>query len=87
MIQTFLTGTRAGPPAEGAVHLVHDLLWAHARPSDGLEHVRARRDEHGLDVFLFVDADSDRSARAQMAALLGRVDTLLDSHGFALDLS
>ncbi|MFI1884559.1 hypothetical protein [Streptomyces jumonjinensis] len=86
VIRACLSGTGAGPPTEGAAPLVHDLLWAHARPSDGLEHIRARHCERGLDVFLFVDADCDTTARARMAALLRRVDTPLTAHGFTVVL-
>ncbi|MFE2145632.1 hypothetical protein ACFXA3_28535 [Streptomyces sp. NPDC059456] len=62
------------------------MLWAHARPCDGLEHVRARPAEHGLDVYLFVRAASDQSAVDQMRALLGRVDQPAARHGFGVVL-
>jgi len=30
-----------------------DLLWAHARPGDGIEHLRAATGPHGIDVSAF----------------------------------
>ncbi|MFJ3513791.1 MULTISPECIES: hypothetical protein [unclassified Streptomyces] len=86
VIQASLVRTSADPPAEGAAPLLQDLLWAHARPSDGLEHVRARPVEHGLDVVLFVHAPSDVSALTQMRALLDRVHGPIAVHGFTLAL-
>ncbi|MGW6984057.1 hypothetical protein ACWGE1_32225 [Streptomyces sp. NPDC054932] len=86
MIQASLVRTSQEPLAEGAAPLLQDLLWAHARPSDGLEHVRARPAEHGLDVVLFVRARSDDSALVQMRALLDRVDGPVACHGFTLAL-
>ncbi|MFG2232162.1 hypothetical protein ACGFNX_19475 [Streptomyces sp. NPDC048723] len=86
VIQACLVGISADPAAQGVASLLHDLLWAHALPSDGLEHVRARTGEHGLDVVLFVRAPSDASALARMRALLDRTEGPVASHGFALAL-
>ncbi|MFJ3841426.1 hypothetical protein ACWGHM_32005 [Streptomyces sp. NPDC054904] len=66
--------------------LLQDLLWAHARPADGLEHVRARTAEHGLDIVLFVRAPCDASALVRMRALLGRAEAPVASHGFLVAL-
>ncbi|MGW1520169.1 hypothetical protein [Streptomyces sp. NPDC002287] len=71
-----------------AVPLIHDLVWAHARPSDGLEHVRARPASHdGFDVVLFVRARSHGTAQKQMHALLDRVAAPAAVHGFTLRLT
>ncbi|MER5417838.1 hypothetical protein ACFWB2_36395 [Streptomyces virginiae] len=71
-----------------AVPLVHDLVWAHARPADGLEHLRARPAAGGgLDVVLFVRAGCHGTAREQMHTLLDRVAAPASVHGFTLRLT
>ncbi|WP_308344595.1 hypothetical protein [Streptomyces sp. ISL-94] len=84
MIRGHLARTSADPVPATVVPLIQDLIWAHARPSDGLEHVRARPAAHGLDVYLFVRAPSDVSAVAQMRALLDRVHQPVAGHGFGI---
>ncbi|MFJ4779291.1 hypothetical protein [Streptomyces sp. NPDC088762] len=79
-----LARTSADTAPTSAAPLIQDLLWAHARPSDGLEHVRARPAPHGLDIYLFVRAPSDASAVAQMRALLDRVGRPVARHGFGI---
>lgn len=81
-----LNRTSADPAPTTVIPLIQDLFWAHARPSDGLEHVRARPAVHGLDVYLFVRAPSDASAVDQMRALLGRADQPLACYGFDIVL-
>lgn len=49
---------------------VHDVLWAHARPEHGLEHIRARPAPHGVDLVLFITAAETEHAEAKVAALL-----------------
>ncbi|MDD9382872.1 hypothetical protein M8Z33_40785 [Streptomyces sp. ZAF1911] len=80
-----LARTSADPVPAAAVPLIQDLLWAHARPSDGLEHVRVRPAPQGLDIYLFVTAPSDATAMAQAATLLHRVDPQVARHGFGVD--
>ncbi|WP_406075492.1 hypothetical protein [Streptomyces virginiae] len=71
-----------------AVPLVHDLVWAHARPADRLEHLRARPAAGGgLDVVLFVRAGCHGTAREQMHTLLDRVAAPASVHGFTLRLT
>ncbi|MEV7217656.1 hypothetical protein AB0O31_31760 [Kitasatospora cineracea] len=88
------TSAAAAPP-ESAGPLVEDLIWVHARPSDGVEHLTVRPTERGLEVYFFLRPDpeqpgSERSAAEQSAqervrALLGRVHGPLARHGLALD--
>lgn len=54
--------------------IVVDLVWAHARPADRLDHVRARApDAPGvLDVVLILRAADAREARANTRALCDR---------------
>ncbi|MFF0410291.1 hypothetical protein ACFYUY_07615 [Kitasatospora sp. NPDC004745] len=72
-------------PPDPAPATVQDLIWAHARPSEGLEHVRAVTTDRSLDLYLFVRAASTAAAMTQMHALLTRVHGPLASHGLTLD--
>ncbi|MFH8404102.1 hypothetical protein ACH4FX_04900 [Streptomyces sp. NPDC018019] len=72
------------PVSEEEAALVHDLLWAHAVPSDGLEHIRARSVEGGLDLFLFVRADGAPYGLRHMHVLLARAEEPLAAYGFAV---
>ncbi|RSO10229.1 hypothetical protein DMH18_15505 [Streptomyces sp. WAC 06783] len=72
------------PVSDEEVILVHDLLWAHAIPSDGLEHIRARSAEGGLDLFLFARADCGPYGLRHMRALLTRAEGPLSTYGFAV---
>ncbi|MFE2146688.1 hypothetical protein ACFXA3_34025 [Streptomyces sp. NPDC059456] len=84
VIQASLHRTLPGPAPQGSSHLIHDLLWAHATQAEGLEHIRPRPTEHGLDLFLFVRAHCDTSALEQMRTLLTRVDTPIAAHGYTV---
>ncbi|WP_330298700.1 hypothetical protein [Streptomyces sp. NBC_00503] len=75
------------PPAgatDSVLAVVHDLLWAHALPSDGLEHITSRRAEQGLRVFLFLQAPSDAAALLSARAVLDRSRSPLQSLGYVL---
>jgi hypothetical protein len=39
-----------------------DILWAHARPEDGLEHIAQHVNEDAVDITLFVKSDALESA-------------------------
>lgn len=43
-------GPGAVPPAAADAHAICDVLWAHARPWWGLEHVRTRAEAGHVDV-------------------------------------
>ncbi|MCX5406514.1 hypothetical protein OHA37_21890 [Streptomyces sp. NBC_00335] len=79
-----LARTSADPVPATVVPLIQDLLWAHARPSDVLEHVRVRPAAHGLDVYLFVSSPSEASAMARMRELLCRAEQPIARHGFSI---
>ncbi|MFD5146606.1 hypothetical protein [Streptomyces sp. NPDC058401] len=79
-----LARTAADPVPATTVPLIQDLLWAHARPSDGLEHVRVRTAAHGLDIYLFVSAPTEASAMARMRGLFQRVEQPVARHGFGI---
>ncbi|WP_306328437.1 hypothetical protein [Streptomyces venezuelae] len=79
-----LTTTSAGTRAAGTPALVSDLLWAHARPEDGLEHVTARATRSGIDLYLFVRAEADGPAVDRMRPLLERARASIAAQGYAL---
>lgn len=86
VIQATLTRFAAGrAPNDGDSHLIHDLLWAHAMPAEGLEHIRVRPVEHGLDVFLFVRAPCDATALLRVRGLITRVRNPMAVHGLKIE--
>ncbi|MFJ7263963.1 hypothetical protein ACIQV2_27800 [Streptomyces globosus] len=87
VIRASLDGPRPrpgpGPEAEGALAVLSDLIWAHARASHGLEHVRARPSDAGVDLYLFLRAASEAAALDQARALLSGARAPLRAHGYA----
>ncbi|MFE2356945.1 hypothetical protein [Streptomyces parvulus] len=73
-------GRQTGVPVE-------DLLWVHAVPSIGVEHIRVRPTPSGVDVFLFLRADSDVVALGQARDLLVRAHGFLSAQGLSTNLS
>ncbi|MEU1685444.1 hypothetical protein [Micromonospora sp. NPDC005707] len=45
-----------------APQVLRDLIYAHALPTDGMEHVRVRAGPEGVDVLAFVDSDDPEAA-------------------------
>ncbi|MFH8386947.1 hypothetical protein ACH4E7_39545 [Kitasatospora sp. NPDC018058] len=85
VVMARLEPSHANPPAEPAGPLVEDLIWAHARPSEGLEHLTVMPAGQRLELYFFVQATSEATMLAQVQALIDRVSGPLSSHGFALD--
>ncbi|MFD8012321.1 hypothetical protein [Streptomyces sp. NPDC058955] len=83
MVRVLLTGQAGVPGLAALPSLIHDLLWAHAVPADGLEHVRIRPLPGGLDVVLFLKAATDETALRSAEALLERVREPFARHGFS----
>lgn len=75
----------ASTPPDSAGPLVEDLIWAHARPSEGVEHLTVRPAAHGLDLYFFIRSDPGRTAQDRVNALLERLHRSFSHHGFALD--
>ncbi|MEU3412869.1 MULTISPECIES: hypothetical protein [unclassified Streptomyces] len=71
------------PAPTGIGPLLHDLLWAHAVPAAGLEHVRVRPVRAGLEAVFFVRAASDAEAVTGVRHLLDRVREPVTAHGYA----
>ncbi|MFF5254112.1 hypothetical protein ACFY4K_18985 [Streptomyces leeuwenhoekii] len=79
-----LTTVSEVPRRSETLAVVTDLLWAHARPEDGLEHVKPRPTDHGIDLYLFVRAADDLPAIAQMRPLLDRARHAIAAQGYSL---
>ncbi|MFE2548249.1 hypothetical protein ACFXGI_06825 [Streptomyces sp. NPDC059355] len=71
----------------GDAQLVHDVLWAHARPHHALEHITARTAPHGIDLVVFVRAETPAVAQERVASLLNRTLAPLGGLGYAPDLA
>lgn len=57
-IRRDLLNSRAGLDPVG----LSDILWAHARPEDGLEHIAQHVNDDMVDITLFVKSDAVESA-------------------------
>ncbi|MER5726894.1 hypothetical protein ABT084_00835 [Streptomyces sp. NPDC002138] len=86
-IRVSLAGPSRGAAQDRVLALVSDLIWAHAAPLLGLEHLRAKASDDGVDVYLFLRADSEAAALAQAHALVERARISLTSHGYRTDLT
>jgi hypothetical protein len=53
-----LLNAKEGPDPVGLI----DILWAHARPEDGLEHIAHHVKNDRVDITLFVKSDARESA-------------------------
>lgn len=82
VIRASLTGTPPGPAPPAELALVSDLIWAHCNLSHGLEHVRARITDEGMDLYLFLRAQSETASLAQAQAILTNALLPLVSHGY-----
>ncbi|MFG2983111.1 hypothetical protein ACGFYQ_17985 [Streptomyces sp. NPDC048258] len=82
VIRASLAGSPQGPAQDSALALVSDLLWAHTAPSHGLEHLRAKASDEGMDVYLFLRAASEAAALDQAHAILTSAHSPLVSHGY-----
>ncbi|MEU8844513.1 hypothetical protein AB0D97_36365 [Streptomyces roseus] len=57
-------------PTDGHDHALVDLLWAHATPECGLEHICARPAEAGIGLILFIRATGPDPAHAKARRLM-----------------
>lgn len=79
------------PSIDLAAHapLLQDLLWAHAVPADGLDHVRVRpfvEGRGGTDAAVFIRADSDAAALDRVRALIERVQKPIGTFGYTAEV-
>ncbi|MFG2483059.1 hypothetical protein ACGFSI_09895 [Streptomyces virginiae] len=83
VIRASLSGPRHDPDRNsGALALVSDLIWAHTPAAHGLEHLRARAADDGVDVYLFLRAASESAALDQAHAILDGAAGPLRAHGY-----
>ncbi|MFF2777518.1 hypothetical protein ACFVU3_21715 [Streptomyces sp. NPDC058052] len=82
VIRASLEGPDHGPALPAVLALLSDLIWAHAAPANGLEHVRARASDDGVYVYLFLRAASEAAALDQARALLDGARASLRVHGY-----
>jgi len=59
---TLETASGGPPPSQASADLVRDLMWAHAIPETGLEHVTVIAMARGIHVALFQRQDVDYPA-------------------------
>src|SRR3954469_11223978 len=73
---------RDSAPPPGICPILHDLLWAHAVPEAGLEHVRVRHLRSDLQAVCFVRAPSDADAVTNVGSVAGThlVDQVAAAH-------
>lgn len=82
MVRARLTSSRAAEVSGPGPGLIEDLLWAHALPADGLEHLCVRLRPSGMEVVLFLAAPSDAAALRAARVLMERFRGPLARHGY-----
>ncbi|MGW0367084.1 hypothetical protein [Streptomyces sp. NPDC002990] len=82
VVRASLAGTPRCPAHNSALALVSDLIWAHAAPSHGLEHLRVKASDEGIDIYLFLRAPSEVAALDQAHAILTSAHSPLALHGY-----
>lgn len=82
VVRASLTGTPPAPAQQSALALVSDLIWARTASSHGLEHLRAKASDEGMDLYLFLRAASEDAALDQAHAILADAHAPLISHGY-----
>lgn len=58
----------SGPDLDGLI----DILWAHALPADGLEHIGSRICDDTADFVLFMKTDTPEQARGAVMGICRR---------------
>ncbi|MET9837535.1 hypothetical protein ABZZ01_07020 [Streptomyces virginiae] len=82
VIRASIAGTPKGPARDDVLALVSDLIWAHTAPAHGLEHLRAKASDEGMDVYFFLRAPSEDAALNQAHAILTGAHAPLSAHGY-----
>lgn len=84
MSARYVVAARLQPPSDApplSPAVLADLLWAHARPSDQLDHVRtAPQEAAGIAIVLLLRADAESEA---ISAATGLVFRALCTHTLA----
>ncbi|MFE2284562.1 hypothetical protein ACFXDJ_10350 [Streptomyces sp. NPDC059443] len=82
IVRASFAGTDQGPAQEHMLALVSDLIWARTAPIHGLEHLRAKASDEGMDIYLFLRAASEDAALDQAHAILAAARAPLVRHGY-----
>ncbi|MEV7924105.1 MULTISPECIES: hypothetical protein [unclassified Kitasatospora] len=82
-VRATVVDTSGAPTTTAAARIVEDVLWAHATPEHGLEHVRAVPDRGRIALVLFVRADGPTTAHALAENLLARALTAATAGRYA----
>lgn len=86
IVRALLKGAPGASKSAQGSHLIHDLLWAHAAPADGLEHITVRPAPYGMEAVLFLTAASDEAALTHVRELIVRVRGPIAAQGYAAEL-
>ncbi|MFF0219652.1 hypothetical protein [Streptomyces vinaceus] len=84
IVRTLLKGAPVTTPTVQDAHLLHDLLWAHATPGDGVQHIVIRPVPHGMEATFFLTGASDEAALAHTRELLLRARGPIAAHGLTV---
>ncbi|MFJ8212148.1 hypothetical protein [Streptomyces sp. NPDC096033] len=82
VVRASLAGTPPAPAQQSVLVLVSDPIWARTASSHGLEHLRAKASDEGMDLCLFLRAVSEDAALDQARAILADAHAPLISHGY-----
>ncbi|MEU9046533.1 MULTISPECIES: hypothetical protein [unclassified Kitasatospora] len=69
IVHLTLTSSDRRPPTAADAHVLKDVLWAHADPFGGLEHVQSRARQDSIDLVLFTSGGSGDNAPAHALAM------------------
>ncbi|MFF0434944.1 hypothetical protein ACFYU9_22240 [Streptomyces sp. NPDC004327] len=87
IVRALLKGVpEAATPVAQGTHLIHDLLWAHAAPADGLEHITVRPAPCGMVAVFFLTAASDEAALQRVRGLVVRTRDPIAAQGYTAEI-
>ncbi|WP_405496512.1 hypothetical protein [Streptomyces sp. NBC_00096] len=84
MVQAHLLSAAGSAGTHRDAHLLQDLLWAHARPDHALEHIRAHAVPHGIELVLFVRAETEAVASGRAHSLLSHAVAPIGRLGYVV---
>ncbi|MET9605327.1 hypothetical protein ABZZ17_09680 [Streptomyces sp. NPDC006512] len=86
IVHALLRGAPDTATTVPGTHLIHDLLWAHSAPGDGIQHIVIRPAPYGMEAVLFLTAPSDEAALHRARGLMLRAREPIAAHGFTASL-
>ncbi|WP_030239775.1 hypothetical protein [Streptomyces sp. NRRL S-350] len=69
IVRLTLTSPDRRLPTDADAHVLKDVLWAHADPFGGLEHVQSRVRQDSIDLVIFTSGGRADSAPAHSLAM------------------